>query len=81
MKFTIITHAEHKLKQDSIFAYEPYVKEMNLWLKFVDEVEIVASGSNEEITKIDAAYKSKPHSVLDTEYHDKDNEGHEEHPS
>ncbi|SDW86648.1 Glycosyl transferases group 1 [Lutibacter oricola] len=57
MKFTIITHAEHKLKQDYIYAYEPYVKEMNLWLKFVDEVEIVAPVSTKEISKIDTRYK------------------------
>jgi len=62
MKFTIITHAEHKLKQDKIFAYEPYVKEMNLWLKHVDDVEIIAPISNEEISIIDIAYESNIHS-------------------
>jgi glycosyltransferase involved in cell wall biosynthesis len=57
MKFTIITHAEHKLSKQGIFAYEPYVREMNLWLKYVNEVKIVAPISNESITSIESIYK------------------------
>jgi glycosyltransferase involved in cell wall biosynthesis len=39
-----------------VFAYAPYVREMNLWLKYVDEVEIVApkTKNNSSIFK---AYK------------------------
>src|SRR5579875_3708987 len=42
MRFLIITHVTHKKEGDSWYAYGPYVKEMNLWLKYVDEVTIVA---------------------------------------
>ncbi len=71
MKFTIITHAEHKIKEHEIYAYAPYVREMNLWLKYVDEVEIVAPISTEEVTSIESTYLFKNHhSVLDTESHD-----------
>lgn len=32
-------HKEHKGRY---FAYSPYVREMNIWLKYVDEVEVIA---------------------------------------
>lgn len=57
MKFTIITHALHKIKNRQTYAYEPYVKEMNLWLKFVDEVKIVAPLVQKNRTKIEDYYK------------------------
>lgn len=41
-KFLILTHVNHFLKRESLVAYAPYVKEMNLWLAFVKKVEIVA---------------------------------------
>ncbi|WP_457618361.1 glycosyltransferase [Lutibacter sp.] len=75
MKFAIITHAEHKIKGENIFAYEPYVREMNLWLKYVDDVQIVAPVSVEKVTSIDCKYqlrhsKTKHHLTFDTESHD-----------
>lgn len=59
MKFVIITHAVHKLNKQDVFAYEPYVKEMNLWLKYVDEVRIVAPVSKEDVSAIESRYKHK----------------------
>lgn len=56
MKFAIITHAAHKIKENDLFAYEPYVREMNLWLKNVSKTKIVAPISFSEITPIDSAY-------------------------
>lgn len=56
MKFLIVTHAVHKANKDSIYAYEPYIREMNLWLKYVDEVAILAPFSNEPISKIESNY-------------------------
>ena len=38
MKFAIITHTLHKRKNEKLFAYEPYVREMNLWLENVSLV-------------------------------------------
>ena len=57
MKFGIITHAIHKMKDGQIYAYEPYVREMNLWGNYVDEIIILAPVSNEEITNIEIAYQ------------------------
>jgi glycosyltransferase involved in cell wall biosynthesis len=57
MKFAIITHVQHKLNKQHIFAYEPYVREMNLWLKYVGEVQIVAPVASEEVTSIESNYE------------------------
>ena len=56
MKFGIISHAVHKLKEKQIYSYEPYVREMNLWAKYVDEIVIVAPISNNNIENIEKAY-------------------------
>ncbi|MBC8755127.1 glycosyltransferase [Kordia sp. YSTF-M3] len=58
MNFLIVTHVLHAKKEAKFFAYAPYVKEMNLWLKYVDKVTIVAPLlPNKEIRPIDIAYE------------------------
>ncbi len=57
MKFAIITHVDHVIDKGQYFAYGPYVREMNLWLRYVDEVIIVAPLTKKELSKIDLAYK------------------------
>jgi len=59
MKFLIITHVLHKQQNKEWFAYAPYVNEMNLWLKHVDEVEVVAPINNSSPTAIDNVYQHK----------------------
>ncbi len=59
MKFAIITHASHKLKENTIFSYEPYVREMNLWTPHATEVQIVAPVAVAVITNIDTSYNHK----------------------
>lgn len=56
MKFLIIGHAAHKIQLNKVYSYAPYVREMNLWLKNVDSVDIVAPFSTEKISKIDLPY-------------------------
>jgi glycosyltransferase involved in cell wall biosynthesis len=56
MTFAIITSTPHKKIDNCIYAYAPYVHEMNLWLKYVDAVEIVGPLSNEKRSNIDTAY-------------------------
>ncbi len=58
MRFLIITHVFHKPKNQQWFAYAPYVREMNLWLNYVDEVEIVAPITDIPISEIDIAYQN-----------------------
>lgn len=57
MNFLIITHTPHLLKKEHYFAYAPYVKEMNLWIKNFDSVEIIAPKVTRAVSKIDMPYK------------------------
>ncbi|WP_299060623.1 glycosyltransferase [uncultured Polaribacter sp.] len=57
MRFCIITHATHKEKNGNFFAYEPYVREMNLWLKYVGNVEIIAPKLESEPNAIEIEYQ------------------------
>lgn len=59
MKFLIITHALHKINKGKCFAYEPYVREMNLWGKHINELIIVAPKSKEPILAIESEYIHK----------------------
>ncbi|MFY0604294.1 MAG: glycosyltransferase family 4 protein [Flavobacteriaceae bacterium] len=59
MKLGIITHASHKTFQKQLYAYEPYVREMNLWIKNADKVKVLAPLSKNSITEIDSAYASE----------------------
>ena len=57
MNFVIITHVAHIVEQNRYFAYAPYVREMNIWIKKVDKVSIVAPESNSKKTAIDIHYE------------------------
>lgn len=59
MKFLIISHALHKTKDAAVFSYAPYVREMNLWLKHVDAVKVVAPLVADGVSEIDLAYQHK----------------------
>jgi glycosyltransferase involved in cell wall biosynthesis len=56
MNFVIVTHVPHILEQDKYFAYAPYVREMNIWVKQVDKLIIVAPISNLKTSSIDISY-------------------------
>lgn len=56
MKFCIITHVNHFKENNIYFSYSPYVREMNIWLRHIDELVIVAPSSKKDKSKIDIAY-------------------------
>ncbi|MDC7995693.1 glycosyltransferase family 4 protein [Altibacter sp. HG106] len=56
MTFAIITHTPHFLQEENVLAYGPYVREMNLWIRHVEKVIVVAPISKAETSKIHAAY-------------------------
>ena len=62
MKFAIITHVQHIQKDSNYFGYAPYIREMNIWIKYVDEVVIVAPIVNLDTNPIHDSYK---HSKID----------------
>jgi len=42
MKFAIITYILHKEHKKSYYSYEPYIREMNVWLNSAEEIIVVA---------------------------------------
>ena len=56
MKFAIITHVGHINNDQKLYAYGPYVLEMNIWLNHVDSVLIVAPLSQEQPNPIHLPY-------------------------
>ena len=57
MRFLIVSHTPHKQEGNSIFAYAPYVREMNLWLKHVEKVEVVAPKLSKSTTNLEIPYE------------------------
>jgi glycosyltransferase involved in cell wall biosynthesis len=57
MTFAIITHVPHIVEQNRYFAYAPYVREMNIWSKYVDKVILVAPLANTDKSLIDCNYE------------------------
>lgn len=55
MHFSVFTHAEHFEGENTYFSYSPYIREMNIWFDFVDEVTIIAPLKNKK-TAIDSSY-------------------------
>ena len=42
MKFLIFSHVVHVQKDGAYYGYGPYIKEMNLWSNYVDELWVIA---------------------------------------
>lgn len=59
MNFLIITHVPHIYQNQKWFGYAPYVREMNVWLKYVDEVTIVSPLQWAKPSAIDMTYQHK----------------------
>lgn len=59
MKFLIITHVPHGNEDGRFFAYAPYVREMNIWAKYIDELIIVAPLTLKEKTSISFNYEKE----------------------
>ncbi|WP_295182649.1 glycosyltransferase family 4 protein [uncultured Christiangramia sp.] len=56
MKFAIITYIEHSAFKGNFFSYEPYISEMNIWLKHVDEVKVLAPKIERKPLPVEIAY-------------------------
>jgi len=56
MNFLIITHVNHKKKNNLYFGYDPYIREVNIWLKFVDKLIVIAPLGDCSPTPIDGFY-------------------------
>lgn len=59
MTFVIITHVPHTLQNKQYYAYAPYVREMNVWLQYVEELILVAPEVVNPVSAIDSVYEHK----------------------
>mgnify|MGYP003544073116 CR=1 FL=1 len=59
MNFVIITHVQHIKDNTKYYGYAPYVSEMNIWLKYVDNVTVVAPIENIKLDAIHLDYNHK----------------------
>ena len=57
MTFAIITHVSHIKSDNQYFGYAPYVREMNIWLKNVNQLIVVAPLVKGKISPIDLPYE------------------------
>ena len=68
-QFLIVTHVPHIQYEGKLYAYGPYVREMNIWLSHVENYVLVAPTSEAIApSAIDLAYSKKPlrHRVIDS---------------
>lgn len=56
MKFAIITQVPHLIENGQLLSYAPYIREMNIWNKYGDEVIVVAPLSGQPKSAVDMAY-------------------------
>ncbi len=56
MKIAVITYILHKEKNGAFYSYGPYIREMNIWFKFVSNVILVSPKSKKSITNIESKY-------------------------
>lgn len=56
MTFCLITHVPHGFQNGEYYAYSPYVREMNIWAKYVDKIIVVAPLTLKEKTAIEIPY-------------------------
>ncbi|MEO0045059.1 MAG: hypothetical protein RL705_250 [Bacteroidota bacterium] len=56
MTFCLITHVSHGFQNGEYYAYSPYVREMNIWAKYVDKMIVVAPLTLKEKTAIEIPY-------------------------
>jgi glycosyltransferase involved in cell wall biosynthesis len=57
MNFVIITHVQHIQENSKYYGYAPYVREMNIWLKYVNKVTVVAPVEKTQLDNIHLAYQ------------------------
>ena len=55
--FLVITQVVHKQNGEGIYAYSPYVKEMNIWFKHVNNILVIAPIESKLPGSIDIAYE------------------------
>ncbi|TQI71519.1 glycosyltransferase involved in cell wall biosynthesis [Gramella sp. Hel_I_59] len=58
MRFAVFSHVPHYIDKNKYYAYSPYVREINVWSKYVDTLVIIAP-VKKKISQIDIDYSLK----------------------
>jgi glycosyltransferase involved in cell wall biosynthesis len=70
MKFLIITHVPHIVENKQFFAYAPYVREMDIWSNYVEELIILAPKVKAEKSAIELNYNHQKIRFIEIESFD-----------
>jgi glycosyltransferase involved in cell wall biosynthesis len=62
-KFLVVTHVNHNIKGEKLYAYAPYVKEMGLWSKYAKNVEVIAPVLRKDLNVTMRNYDNKNTSI------------------
>lgn len=57
MKFVVVTNVDHAEKDGYYYAYAPYVQELNLWFRHVDQPIVIGHSEIRETTPIEIHYE------------------------
>ena len=59
MNFLIISQAYHYIQDNQLYSYGPYVKEINLWIKHTDKINVIAPKTKKHKKVFDQHYSLK----------------------
>ena len=68
IKFLVISPVLHKKKQTQYGGYTPYIREMNIWLRHVDQVRIIAPVSSLPPDALESMYKHPNMEIIEVPY-------------
>lgn len=58
VRFCVVTQVAHKIYEGKFYGYAPYVKEMNIWTNYVDEVLVIAPLIQAKPSSVEIAYSA-----------------------
>lgn len=58
-RFLVISGSANKIKSGEVWGYGPYIHELNIWLKYVDHVTIIAPKDTQPTSPIDVKVEGK----------------------
>ncbi|MCA1745955.1 MAG: glycosyltransferase family 4 protein [Bacteroidales bacterium] len=68
IQFLVITSVIHKRKQAHYGGYTPYIREMNIWLRHVDQVRVIAPMAATSPDALESMYKHPNLEIIEVPY-------------
>lgn len=63
MNFGVITYIQHAVFKNKYYSYSPYIREMDLWIKNVDQVTVLAPKSDHTPDASEISYSRTPNFI------------------